>query len=118
MMKKLVLAFLLIPVLAQAQATNSSRLVWEQPNATLAEAQAYTYRYYPDGNATGTSLTNVICAEQNTTITCASDFPAFTPGSHSLTITALNAAGESSQSAPFMFTFVVLPSTPINIRIG
>lgn len=110
--------FLLIAnSIAAAQATPSSKLVWDVPASLLSEAQSYTYKIYVDGATTGTVLSNVTCTG-TTTFSCQVPFPAFTPGTHNITLTASNAAGESAKSSPFTFTFVVIPGVPTNIRIG
>lgn len=101
---------------AQTTGTPSSRLGWDQQNASAAEAESFTYRYYPDGATVGTVLTGVTCVAGTPTV-CSAPFPAFTPGNHSLTLTASNAAGESLPSAPLSFTFVVVPTAPANLRI-
>jgi hypothetical protein len=97
--------------------TASSKIGWDQTGvASAADAQALTYRYYPDGAAVGIVLTGVTCSG-TTTVTCQAPFPAFTPGTHTLTLTAGNIAGESAKSAPFAFQFVVIPAAPGNLRI-
>jgi hypothetical protein len=104
---------------ASAQAIPTDKLAWDQPAPDLATAQAYTYKYYPAGATVGITLTGVTCLTAGTpaVISCRTTFPAFTPGSHTITITASNAAGESPKSAPFTFTFVVVPGVPSSIRI-
>lgn len=92
-------------------------LVWDQPNATAPEAQGFTYRYYPDGATTGVVLGSVLCGG-SPVVTCAAPFPAFTPGSHTLTLSAGNLAGEGPKSVPLGFVFVVAPSAPVQLRIG
>jgi hypothetical protein len=111
-------ALLLVVSSAGAQtSTPASKLTWDQASvASAAEAQALTYRYYPDGSTTGTTLAGVTCTG-TTPVVCQATFPAFTPGAHTLTMTAANAAGESVKSAVFSFTFVVIPAAPGNIRI-
>lgn len=110
--------FLLLGVgTSHAQATSANRLGWDQAAPTLAEANAYTYRQYPDGATTGTVLTGVVCTGTTSPFLCGVPFPAFTPGAHSIQLTAANAAGESLKSLPFNFTFVVIPSVPANLRI-
>ena len=113
-----ILCMLLASVVSAQPATPTSKLLWDQPNvASAAKAQAYTFRYYADGSATGTILTGVVCTG-TATVTCSAAYPAFTPGPHSLTLSAANAAGEGPKSAPFTFTFVIVPSAPVNIRSG
>lgn len=115
----LTLTLLLAAVAAPAQTpTTGTPLVWDQPNvADAAEAQSFTYRYYADGAATGIVLAGVVCSGSAPVI-CQAPFPAFTPGPHSLTLTASNSAGESAPSAALAFTFVVVPTSPANLRIG
>jgi hypothetical protein len=118
--KKILLAALLlaIPAFASAQVVPSDKIAWDQQAPDLASAQAYTYKYYPDGATTGITFTGVTCTSAGTpaVITCRANFPAFTPGAHTLTITATNAAGESPKSATFKFDLVVVPTAPTNIR--
>ncbi len=112
--------FLLVASFASAQtATPSNKLAWDIDAPTPATAQSYTYRHYDDGSGTGVILTSVVCVGTgvSTTQTCTAAMPAFTPGSHTLTATASNAAGESLPSTPFPFTFIVVPNTPRNLRI-
>ena len=98
-------------------ATGTSQLAWDQANATPTEAQAFTFRTYSDGAATGVVLTGVTCAAVGGVTVCQVAFPAFTPGPHTLQLTAANAAGESAKSVVLSFTFVVVPSAPGNPRI-
>jgi hypothetical protein len=117
------MGLLLMPLVGDAQvATPGVSLAWDIAGADLVTVQGYTYRYYPDGatpdGATpGTVLTGVTCSGAASPFTCSVPFPAFTPGSHTLTLTAANVAGESIPSAPFSFVFVVVPGAPSNIRI-
>lgn len=109
--------FTLLAELALAQsAVPGSTLAWDQSNTDAVSAQAYTYKYYADGSSVGVVLTGVVCSG-SAPVSCTAPFPAFTPGQHSLQLTATNAAGESVKSSPFAFTFVVVPSAPANIRI-
>lgn len=108
---------LLFVGVANAQtAVNTSKIAWTQEAPTLADAQGYTYRYYPDG-APGVALSGVTCSGEGSPFSCQVAFPAFTPGNHALTMTAANLAGESVQSAPLNFVFVVTPATPTGLRI-
>jgi hypothetical protein len=102
---------------AHAQAVVTSKLEWDQPGASLAEVQTYTYRVYADAAQAGTTLPGVTCAGVAAPYQCSASFPAFTPGAHTLTLTAINAAGESPKSAPLNFTFVVIPQAPTALRI-
>lgn len=112
----LILGCLAFASSAFAQAGTNSTLAWDQPNTTATEANTYTFRMYPDGSATGTVLAGVTCSGA-APVVCLVPFPAFTPGSHTLQLTAGNVAGESAKSAAFAFTFVVVPSIPTAIRI-
>lgn len=107
---------LLLPRVSAAQATQASRLEFDQAATTLAEAQALTIRYYPDAITPGV-VAPVTCAGTTSPFVCSIAFPAFTPGPHTITLTAANAAGESLKSTPFSFTFVVIPSPPQNLRL-
>jgi hypothetical protein len=118
-MKKLVLALVLLstPLFAQT-GTPASKLVFDQVAPDLATASGYSYKYYADGATTGTALTGVTCSGTASPFTCQTAYPAFTPGAHTLQLSATNAAGESPKSSVFSFTFVVVPAAPSNIRIG
>jgi hypothetical protein len=107
-----------IPCAHAQQASPNSTIQWDQPAPTLADAQAYTYKYYADGSTTGVVFNGVTCNGTASPFTCTVLFPAFTPGNHTIRLTAQNIAGESTPSSPFGFTFVVTPSSPNNIRIG
>ncbi len=125
-MKKLLLVpFITLAILLcsvnsiAAQATSANKIVWDQQAATLAEAQSFTYKFYSDGSSVANTMTSVVCTGTTAPFTCSNNFPPFTPGTHTLTITASNAAGESAKSSPpFSFTFVVVPNVPNNLRIG
>ncbi len=111
--------FLAVSTNAQTPGAGAnSKIAWDQPAGTLVEAQAYTYKYYPDSAATGTTLVGVTCAGTTAPFQCEVAFPAFTPGSHTLTLTAGNIAGESAKSSPpLSFVFVVTPGIPGNVHI-
>jgi len=119
-MKRLLLIGLFVFGLSStvfAQATPTSRLGWDQTGPDLATVQAYTYRYYPDGSSTGVTLGGVTCTGATSPFACIVAFPAFTPGPHSLQLSASNVAGESLLSAPLNFVMVLVPAAPINLRI-
>lgn len=122
-MKKILLALALaissVVIIAQQPpiGTATQKFAWDQDAPTLADAQAYTYKYYPDGSATGVTFAVVTCSGAATPFTCSAPIPAFTPGNHTITLTASNIAGESAKSNPFGFSFVVTPGVPNNIRI-
>ncbi len=103
------------PLSAQS-ATPTSRLAFDQQAPSLAVAQGYVYKYSPDGNPPATTPP-VTCTGTTSPYVCSFDFPAFAPGAHSLTLTAGNEAGDSAPSAPFNFTFVVVPQSPTNLRV-
>lgn len=109
-----------LPFAAQAQtATPASKFAWDQPAADLATAQAYTYRYYADAAITSLPLTSVVV----TTGTVAGQFPAtsaipaFTPGTHTISIVAVNVDGESLKSNTVTFQMKIVPLAPLNFRI-
>lgn len=105
------------PAFAQAPVTGANKIGWDQAAPTLADAQGYTYKYYADAATTGITLAGVTCAGTTSPYQCEVPFPAFTPGNHTLTLTAGNLAGESVKSAPLSFAFVVTPGAPVNLRI-
>lgn len=98
-------------------ATGKNKIGFDQEGPSLAEVQAYTWKYYADSATTGIGLTGVTCTGPVSPYQCEAPFPAFTPGPHTLTLTASNLAGESVKSAPLSFAFVVTPGAPTNLRI-
>jgi hypothetical protein len=119
MLSLLLITSLILPITAQQPpvGTSGQRFGWDQTAPTLADAQGYTYKYYPDGSATGVTFTDVTCTGTVSPFQCSVLIPAFTPGNHTIEMTATNIAGESAKSAPFAFSFVVTPGSPVNIRI-
>jgi len=111
-----ILFVLMVPSIAQAQATSTNKLTIDQGAPDLATANSYIYKYYPDNTNTGIVIT-MVCTGVATPFVCSGAFPAFTPGAHTLTLTASNLAGESAKSVVLSFTFVVIPSAPLNPRI-
>lgn len=101
---------------AQSVGTPASKIVVDQGAPDLATANGYVYRYYADGATTGTVIA-MTCAGSASPFQCEGSIPAFTPGPHTVTLTASNVAGESPKSAPLAFTFVVVPGAPQNPRI-
>jgi hypothetical protein len=121
-MKRLILACVFVLALAglssaQTQVGSSSSVQWDQTAATLATANAMTFRHYDDGAVTGTVFTSVACAGASSPFVCTVAFPAYTPGNHTVAISAANAAGESAKSPTVAFTFLVVPTPPSNLRI-
>lgn len=113
-----ILVLVAAPVAAQtAVATN--KLAWDQSAPTLADAQTYTYRLYADGATTAQTVASVTCAASATAgvFACEAPFPAFTPGNHTVALSAVNLAGESPKSATMAFTFIVTPAVPTGLRI-
>lgn len=114
----IIVAYLLcVSTLVFGQAAPGKKLAWDQAASSLAEAQAYTYKYYADGATTGVALSGVTCTGTASPYVCEVAYPAFTPGAHALTLTSSNPAGESGPSASFAFSFVVIPASPANLRI-
>lgn len=103
-----------------------AKLVWDQEGPNQVAVSAYTYVVYKDGLDTATGaptgtvqvLTGVTCTGLVSPFNCSAPFPSFTPGVHSLVMTATNAAGQSLASTRFSFTFVVVPNAPKNVRSG
>jgi len=107
----------LIPISLLAQAVPTSKFAWTQDAPTLADAQAYTYLYFPDGATTGIAFTAVTCTGATSPFACEVNIPAFTPGNHTVTLAARNVAGESAKTSPLSFVFVVTPAVPQQFRI-
>jgi hypothetical protein len=114
----LMLLFAGVPTASAQQVGPTSKLVWDEPGPDLATVSAYIYNIYPDGATTLTVMAGVGCTGSASPFTCETNFPAFTPGQHTLILSASNVAGESAKSPSFAFTVVVVPSAPQNIRIG
>lgn len=113
----LILFFLLLPIIINAQATSSSQLAWNEVAPDLPTAQSYVYSYFPDNATTGIVLANVTCTGTASPFSCTVQFPSFTAGMHTLTLSASDTAGVSAQSSPFPFSMVVIPAAPSNISI-
>lgn len=120
------ICFLLIASAVFAQnASPTSLLSWVPQSsagpATVTEANQYTYRYYPENGTNGITLTGVSCFAVANGVECTVPFPAFTPGSHTLTMTAMlpgDPTSESGRSEVLAFTFTVklLPPTKLTIK--
>jgi len=107
-------------VWAQTTATSASKITWDQPANSLAEAQAFFYRAYPDGStvASAAKVLTATCTGTASPYLCTAPYPAFTLGAHTIVLTSMNATGDESlpSSPPFAFTFIVRPSAPLNVR--
>ena len=114
----LTILFVSITSIASAQpATSKSKLLWDQDAIDLITANSNIYKIIKDTSPPEV-LSDVVCTGSTSPFVCSVSFPAFTPGSHSITITAGNAAGDSLPSAPLAFTFVIIPTPPKNLRSG
>jgi hypothetical protein len=112
-----VLGCVLAAAPTQAQtATPANNFAFDQGGLDLATVSAFTYRLYVDGAVTGSPIA-AICTGTASPFVCSTPVGAFTPGIHTVTLTAANAAGESVHSAPLTFTMVIVPSAPSNLRI-
>ena len=119
-MKKFIFLLILMCIpneIMNAQANSTSKIIFDQAGLTLAEVNAYTFKYYPDNSLVGLSLT-AACTGTVSPFTCSGQFPTFTNGNHTLTLSATSLGGESPKSAPFAFAYVGAPLSPGNIRIG
>jgi hypothetical protein len=115
-MKRLTLAIVLVLVPFVGEAQTFRQLGWDQPASSLSDVQAATYKYYLDGSETGLPLINVSCSGDTSPFQCTADFPASTPGPHTLSVSAVNVAGESAKSNELKFNTVVVMAAPQNLR--
>lgn len=97
-------------------ATTSSKFAVDQAGPDLASVNAYTFKVYADGSASGQALP-MTCSGPSSPFTCVATIPAYTPGSHTVTFSATNVAGEGAKSAPLTFQLVIVPSAPSNPRV-
>lgn len=105
--------------MVQAQsATSANKIGWDEAGQAPAVSAAASYNAYIDGATTPTPITGVTCATgvPSTTAACVGNFPALTPGAHTLTLTQTIAGAESAKSSAFPFTYVVVV-TPTNVGI-
>lgn len=123
MKKILVLLLLLIPSLIQAQGpvSTANRFSWDEQAPDLNTANSYTYLYYIDGLPTGVVLTGAKCfaslVPDPLTFNCTVNLPPFSPGSHTVQISATLSGVESAKSNAVSFTFAIVPGIPFNFRI-
>ena len=107
---------------AQTNATPNDKIgldiaIVPSTNQDAATAQAYTWKAYLDGSATAIILTGAACSGMNPA-TCQFPIPAaFPSGSHTLTVSATNTAGEGPKSAPLSFILTRPPNAPTTLRI-
>jgi hypothetical protein len=104
-----------VPANAQT-ATPTNKFAIDQAAPDLATANSYTYRLYADGSPTGVVIP-MVCTGTASPFLCTASVGAFTPGAHTVTLTAANLAGESGKSNVVTFTMVVVPQPPANARI-
>lgn len=126
------LLLLLIPVLGEAQTTQTLRVQWEisgpeapaggtRPPFDVATAQGYVYKMYQVGAATGTTLTGVGCTTTADAYvkTCAATVPTTydKPGISvdlTATIQGIETAHSNAAVVPPLF---VPPAPPTNLRL-
>lgn len=87
----------------------TTRLGW---NASPASEEILGYRLYEltaPGSYTMLVEVNAATTEVN--------FPAMTPGVHTLVVRAYNVAGESGDSAPLVVRLVVVPAPPTGLTV-
>lgn len=117
------MALLLAPTVAQAQTVSTStKLIWTAPsNATLAEVQAFEYRFR-DNNGAFLAVPNVTCASMAADGCTAPLSAAMVTmlnafGTHNVTLSAYSTVGlvESPQSLPFVLKS--LPVAPTGLRL-
>ena len=106
-------------VTAQVAATNTSKLGWTQAAPTLAIANGYRYDVVVDA-LPFVSLTGVVCTGSSP-FACTGNFPAATPGTHTLTLATTDAsvtpALSSVPTAPLSFRLVVAPAMPVGLTV-
>lgn len=86
----------------------TTRLGW---NASPASEEILGYRLYEMVGTTYTMFVEVNAA------TTEVNFPAMTPGVHTLVVRAYNVAGESGDSAPLVVRLVVVPAPPTGLTV-
>lgn len=109
---------------AAAQVVATDKQMWDQCAPALADANRYTYPYVVDATPGG-PLTGVVCvlavpaipcSGAATGFTCTGNYPALTPGTHTVTMTANDGGVASLPSTPFTFQFTIVPFAPRNLR--
>lgn len=104
----------------QAPPAKPPRVGWYQSAATVAEANGYSYKIYRDGATWPLGTFGVTCTEPTPdtprgSFNCSADFPATTPGIHTMLITATDkrTGQESNASNPLIYN-----SVPTQVPIG
>lgn len=119
-MRRLILAtlFLLVALPAMAQqAAATNHLQWSEAGPDLLTVQTYGWNLYPDAATTPTAFTGVTVSGSASPFGVIVAFPTFTPGTHTAAVTATDIAGESGKSNTISFQFVVIPLSPVSLRI-
>lgn len=107
--------FLLVASASSAQVVVTDHLGFDQAAPTLPDANRYVYLLSADGGA-GVAAKNAACTGTTSPFLCVVDYPALTPGAHTITATATDGTLTSAPSVPFGFTFVIVPVAPQNLR--
>jgi len=101
-------SFVLVASVASAQpATPQNHLGWTQVGQTQAVAQGATYNIYVDALPSSV-MAGVTCVTSGSDSTCKGNWPAMTPGTHTVTLTQVIQTAESTKSVPLSVTFVVV----------
>jgi hypothetical protein len=111
------IATLAVKSQAAPPASAAAKFEWDIVAPDLATAQGYTYFRYDDGALNGVAFANVTCAASAAGFTCDTPVPAYTPGAHTIQVSASDAGIEGPKSASFAFRFVVVPAAPTSVRI-
>lgn len=96
---------------------SSSRFNWTIDGPDLVTVQSWTYKHYDDGKTVGEAFTGVVCDGLVTPFHCSVAVPAYTPGTHTIQISASSADVESAKSDIFSFKMAIVPGVPKNISI-
>lgn len=104
-------------------ATPASSILWDQAGPDLATVQAFGFKYYADGAGVGVAFPSaVVCTGTVSPFVCKVLFPAFTPGTHTIIVTAsdttVTPALESVKTGTLSFKMVLAPAAPTNLRSG
>lgn len=92
------------------------RICWDQPAASLADAQALTFTTQYDNAAA--NVVAVVCEGLTSPFACATAIPLLTNGTHRAIVTARNSAGLVFVSDPFDFAFdAPIDYRPLRLRI-